>query len=306
MVAAGVVPIAHANDGGGSIRIPAAACGLVGLKATRGRVVDAAEAAKMPINVVVNGVVTRSVRDTARFFAGVEKFYRNPALKPIGNVEGAAQRRLNIGLALDSVTGDATDDQTRRAVLETAQQLESLGHHVHEVPLPTTEQFAKDFVAYWGLLAFSTQHFGKGVMGPDFDNRHTDNLTRGLAKQFGRNAYKLPLVLRGLKRSTRQYADFFNNHDLILTPVLSHTVPKLGYLSPDNDFETMMARLIRYVAFTPFNNASGGPAISLPMGMSAAGVPIGVHFCAAHGDERTLLEIAYELEAAQPFARIQD
>ena len=173
MVASGVVPIAHANDGGGSIRIPAAACGLVGLKPTRGRVVEAAEAAKMPVNVVVNGVLTRSVRDTAHFFAGVENHFRNPSFERLGLVEGSGTRRLRIGLLVDSITGEPTDDETRSTVLDTAKQLEALGHMVYEVPLPVGEKFIKDFVNYWGLLAFSTYHFGKKVMGPDFDKRHT-------------------------------------------------------------------------------------------------------------------------------------
>jgi len=306
MVASGVVPIAHANDGGGSIRIPAAACGLVGLKPTRGRVVEAAEAAKMPVNVVVNGVLTRSVRDTAHFFAGVENHFRNPSFERLGLVEGPGTRRLRIGLLVDSITGEPTDDETRNTVLDTAKQLESLGHMVYEVPLPVGEKFIKDFVNYWGLLAFSTYHFGKKVMGPDFDKRHTDNLTRGLAKHFARNIYKTPSVIRGLRKTEQIYADFFTLHDLVLSPVLAHTTPKLGYISPDNDYATMIARLIRYVSFTPLNNASGGPAISLPVATSSEGLPIGVHFSAAHGDERTLLEIGYELEAAKPFARIQD
>ena len=306
MVASGVVPIAHANDGGGSIRIPAAACGLVGLKPSRGRVVDAAEAAHMPVNIVVNGVLTRSVRDTAHFFAGVEKHFRNPSFERLGLIEGPGSRRLKIGLVVDSITGEPTDLETRNAVLDTAKRLEALGHTLDEVPPLVGTKFIKDFVNYWAMLAFSTQHFGTLVMGPGFDRRHTDNLTRGLAKHFARNIYKTPLMIRGLKKTEQTYADFFTSHDLVLSPVLAHTTPKLGYISPDNDYATMIARLIRYVSFTPLNNASGGPAISLPVATSSEGLPIGVHFSAAHGDERTLLEIGYELEADGPFARIQD
>ncbi len=92
----------------------------------------------------------------------------------------------------------------------------------------------------------------------------------------------------------------------MLTPVLAHTVPQLGHLSPEVPFDTLFERLLRYVAFTPLNNAAGTPAISLPMGACANGLPIGVQLQAAHGAERTLLELAFALEAAQPFRRIQD
>ncbi len=98
----------------------------------------------------------------------------------------------------------------------------------------------------------------------------------------------------------------FGACDVVLTPVLAHTTPELGFLSPDQPFDELFAKLLSYVAFTPFNNASGGPAMSLPLGHSSEGLPIGVHFSAAHGDERTLLELAFEIEAAAPWLRIQD
>ncbi len=92
---------------------------------------------------------------------------------------------------------------------------------------------------------------------------------------------------------------------MIVSPTLGHTTPELGYLSPAVEFPMMFERLVQYAAFTPLNNAAGGPAISLPLGQTSTGLPIGVHFSADHGDEQTLLELAYELEAAQPFAKIQ-
>ena len=308
LVASGALPIAHANDGGGSIRIPAAACGLVGLKPTRGRVAEAAEAASLPINILSNGVVTRTVRDTAHFLSGAEEFHPAPDLPPVGLVEGASDRRLRIGLVLDSITDTPTDEETRSVVLDTSTLLEKLGHTVFEVPVSVTEKFSADFTHYWAMLAFSTHHFGSRVIAPGFDKSRSDPLTRYLAGRFVRQAWRTPSALIGLKRSEGLYrraiADL--GVDLVLSPTLGHTTPQLGHLSPTVEFPEMFDRLVRYVAFTPLNNAAGSPAISLPLGTTSGGLPIGVHFSALHGDERTLLEIAYELEDASPFARIQD
>jgi amidase len=308
LVASGALPIAHANDGGGSIRIPAAACGLVGLKPTRGRVAEAAEAATMPINIISNGVVTRTVRDTAHFLAGAEAHQAATGMPPIGLVEGPSERRLRIGLILDSVTDTPTDDETRAAVQDTARLLEKLGHTVVDVPLPVTLKFSTDFTHYWALLAFSTHHFGSRVIAPGFDKTRSDPLTRYLARRFVRQAWRTPSALRGLKRSEAVYRRSFADTgvDVVLSPTLGHTTPRIGHLSPTVEFPEMFDRLVRYAAFTPLHNAAGAPAVSLPLGSTADGLPIGVHLSALHGDERTLLEVAYELEDARPFARIQD
>lgn len=117
---------------------------------------------------------------------------------------------------------------------------------------------------------------------------------------------KTPFVLYRLKKLWNEYARAFNICEVILSPVLAHTTPVLGHLSPEQDFDSLFERLTRPVSFTPLNNAAGRPAIALPMGASAQGLPIAIHLSANHGDERTLLELAFELEAAQPFRRIQD
>lgn len=306
LVAAGVVPIAHANDGGGSIRIPAAACGLVGLKPTRGRLVDSEAARSLPLNIIGEGVVTRSVRDTANFFAEAERYFRHPKLAPVGKVEGPGAQRLRIGLVTDSITGHPTDAETRDTVLATARLLEKLGHTVGEMPLPITPAFVQDFSTYWGMLSFMVSTFGRRLMSPDFNAAETDNLSKGLAALYRKNLLKTPWVLHRLKKTQVAYAEAFRQYDVILSPVLGHTTPRLGWLSPAQDFDTVFERLLKYVSFTPLNNAAGGPAISLPLGATADGLPIGVHFSATHGAERTLLELAFELEAAQPFRRIQD
>jgi amidase len=306
LVAAGVVPVAHANDGGGSIRIPAAACGLVGLKPTRGRLVADQTERQLPVKIISQGVVTRTVRDTAAFFAGAESHWRNTKLAPVRHVVAPSATRLRVGLIVDSVTGTPTDEETRRAVLETAELLDGLGHHVTEATLPVTRTFAEDFARYWGLLGLLISVTGSRTFDPGFDVSKTDNLTKGLAARCRKELARTPGVVYRLRRSTREYRKAFDDVDLLLSPVLGHTTPRLGHLSPTLDFEELFARLETYVGFTPLNNAAGGPAISLPLGATRDGLPLVVHFSADLGDERTLLELAYELEEARPFARIQD
>ena len=305
LVAAGVVPIAHANDGGGSIRIPAACCGLVGLKPTRGRLVNGEQARSLPINIIGEGVVTRSVRDQAHFFAGAETYYRNRQLPPVGLVEGPASKRLTIGLIMDSITGEPTCDDTRKVVEDTVALLEELGHEVRPVPLPVSKRFEEDFSLYWGFLSYMVGRFGHRMLSPDFDASALEGLSTGLARLYQRNIWSTPGVLWRLRKTQKQYAAGMRGVDAVLSPVLAHATPRLGHLHPEVPFEELFERLRRYVSFTPLNNTSGSPAISLPMGADSRGMPVGVQLAAAHGDERTLLELAYELEAARPFRRIQ-
>lgn len=306
LVAAGVVPIAHANDGGGSIRIPAACCGLVGLKPSRGRHVQPEAAQAMPIDLISEGVVTRSVRDTAVFHAEAEKYYRNPKLPPLPLVEGPNKRRLRIGVVIDSVTGFTTDADTRAAVEQTATLLGKLGHHVEPVPLPALERFSRDFLVYWACLAFSLRTAGKRIIDPSFDKSRLDGLTIGLSRHFRRNFFRLPTALYRLSRSSRVSAEFFEKHDVLLSPVLAHTTPRLGHLSPNVPYEELIARLTRYASFTPLANITGDPAISLPASHTPEGLPIAVMLSGTRGHEQTLIELAYELEGERPWRRIQD
>lgn len=306
LVASGVLPIAHANDGGGSIRIPAAACGLVGLKPTRGRTRSEALSKSMPVKIVCEGVLTRTVRDAAHFYAGAERVYARAGLPRIGLVEGPSSRRLRIATLTESVTGHPTDDETRAAVLSAADLLAAQGHELIDIPMPVDPRFADDFAHYWRLLGFAIRAEGKRTLGPDFDRARTDNLTTGLSRSFVRQFWRTPGVIARLRRSERRYAEIFADYDVVLSPTLSHTTPELGFLSPAQPFEVLFDRLIGYAAFTPLNNATGGPAVSLPMGTTVGGLPIGVHFSAGNGQERTLLELAYEIEAAQGWKRIQD
>ena len=300
LVAAGVVPVAHANDGGGSIRIPAAACGLVGLKVTRGRYRPAPLDRLLPVRLAVEGVLTRSVRDTAHFLAATEQ-----ARHRVGLVTGPSAKRLRIGMVLDSIIGEGTDEPTCATVLATAELLSGLGHQVFPVAAPMDEQFAEDFKTYWGMLGLLAVKAGPRAFS-GWDPARLDTLTVGLAAYAGARRRTTVGVVRRLRASAQVYADALAGYDAVLTPVVAHTTPLIGYLSPTQDFEVLFDRLVRYACFSPLNNATGSPAISLPMGATRGGLPIGVQLMGRHDGERTLLELAYELEAAKPFRTIHE
>lgn len=304
LVASGALPIAHGNDGGGSIRIPAAACGLVGLKPTRGRLRLDEGNASMPVKVVVDGVLTRTVRDTARFFEAAERSYRNPRLQPIGHVEHGPARPLRVGLMIDSPVAPDTDDDTRAAVERTRDLLEALGHTVVDYAAPIPRFFKADFEDYWAFLAWAVARNLRGLNGSDFDRTRLDPLTLGLAKRYQRRAHRTPLFLARLAASGAAQQRQFGDVDLVLSPVLTHVAPRIGHLTADQSFEEHFEKLVAYAGFTPLANATGAPAISLPLGRTADGRPVGVMLSARRGEERRLLEIAYDLEEAAPFASL--
>ena len=303
-VAAGAVPIAHANDGGGSIRIPAACNGLVGLKPSRGRLPLDKEVSRMPIRLVTNGVVTRSVRDTAAFYREAERIWRAPKLPPIGDVTRPGKQRLRIAVITRSPLRESSPEM-RELTLKTAGLLEELGHrvdHVEKPPVPSS--FAADFLLYWGLLALGQIQMSGHAAG--FDRSRLDNLTLGLDRLARRNLHRLPLALIRLRGAHRHTARFAQTYDAVLTPTLAGETPPIGYLDPTADYQQIIDRLEGWVAFTPLQNVTGEPAISLPLAESANGLPVGMMLSAAVGEEVRLLELAYELEEARPWARIQD
>ena len=304
-VAAGVVPIAHANDGGGSIRIPAAVNGLVGLKPTRDRLAQDKVMRDMPVRIISDGVLTRSVRDTAAFFREAEKVFRNVKLAPIGDINRPGRKRLKVAV-ITAAAGREASPEVRELTLKTAALLESLGHHVEETEkVPIADSFPEDFLLYWSMLALFVVRTGRRAFGPTWDPGRLDNLTLGLAGHCRRNLARLPLATARLSRSRRHSAKFYTEYDVTLTPTVATETPRIGHLDPTNDYEEIMGRLVEWVTFTPVQNATGEPAVSLPLAKTAAGLPQGMMIGGPAGAEATLLELAYELEEAQPFEPIQ-
>jgi amidase len=303
-VAAGVVPIAHANDGGGSIRIPASCNGLVGLKPSRGRLPLDKAHRQMPLRIVANGVVTRSVRDTAAFYREMERVSRHPKLPAIGDITHPGKQRLRVAVCTHSIAREASPE-VRELTLKTAALLEELGHKVTPIDNPVPPQFMNDFLLYWSFLAFALMRGGRRTFGESFDRTRLDNLTLGLYRHTARNLHRLPLAIARLSRVRRITSRLTTVHDLVLTPTLADVPPRIGHLDPTADYQQIIDRLIEWVAFTPLQNATGEPAISLPLAESASGIPVGMMFAAPLGREARLLELAYELEEARPWPSIQ-
>lgn len=302
LVAAGVVPIAHGNDGGGSIRIPAACCGLVGLKPSRDRLVNAEASRFLPLNIVHEGVLTRTVRDTAFFFHAAEKFYKNPRLPEIGFVQHPGKKRLKIGFFTDSPYHEACDPVISEGLHSMAGTCEALGHSVEAVTSPITRQMGDDFIVYWGMLAFACKNLGKLMFGKGFDRDKVEPLTTGLGRLFMKKSYRLPSMPLVMMRFSRLYNRILGDYDVLLSPVLGHEPPALGQMGPELPFELAMERLTKFVPFTPAQNVAGTPALSLPTGrLTANGLPVAIQFAAAKGRERTLLELAYQIEEARPW-----
>lgn len=303
LVAAGVSPMAHANDGGGSIRIPAAANGLVGMMGTRKRIIQANAAVqdRMPVDIGYEGVLTRSVRDQCAFFAAAEREFHHPPLRPIGLVDRPIDRPLRIAFHRHSPVGQV-DASVEAAAEQTAALLESLGHEVDEVEPSVGASFADDFVLYWALAAITIRRFGQRLIDPAFDSSRLTPFTNTLADHARRNLHKMPGAIRRLKASTEQVNDALGHHDLVVHPTVGRVTPELGWIHTGLDFDTVMPRMREWVNFTALYNASGHPAISLPLGHhDATNTPIGMHLAARWGDERTLLALSLQIEAAQPF-----
>ena len=299
--AAHVVPFAHASDGGGSIRIPASCCGLFGLKTSRGRTL-ATDPGHFPIPLSVQLCVSRSVLDTAALLAAVEA--KDSGLPPVGRIAGPSARRLRVGLVLDSVSGQSPDPEVATAIEDMAALLGELGHHVEPTTWPAAIVGMSDaFLLTWSqgaanLLAEDGRRLGHA---PGIEDVEPFSLAMA-AIIAGAPQGAVDQAVAYLTSLRDVYDAWLGQFDMILSPVLSLPPPEIGWLAPDLPVETMAERLTRYVGYTTPYNVVGAPAMSVPGAWSAAGLPIGAQFGARVGGEAALLELAFELEQARPWA----
>lgn len=301
-VASGMLPFAQASDGGGSIRLPAAACGVFGLKPSRGRIADDLE---MPGDIAVRFAVSRSVRDSARLLAASEE--RAP-LSPVGFVTGPSSRRLRIGFSVAAANGRLPHPEVARAIEQTAALCESLGHRVSQAaPVLDGDAFLDHFFTIWSAaparLESSAWLVGLTQLRLVRARDVLEPWTLGLAEMYARKPDgALDAAIAYLGEVSRGHAAFFEDYDVLLTPVASTPAVPLGEQAPDVPFEELLRRVVGYAGYTAQHNAAGTPAMSVPLSTSRDGLPIGSQFAAAVGGERTLLELAYELEQARPWA----
>jgi amidase len=302
-VAAGVVPMAHANDGGGSIRFPAANCGLVGLKPTRGRLIHDRPGAR-PLDIAVQGCVSISVRDTAALLAATEASGAGAVYPPAGLVNAPVNRKLKVGLLTVGFSGVDADAEVKPVVEAAGRLMESLGHSVTETKWPTGPTFSDDFLAYWSLGAAQDVAEAEKMLGRKVDA----TLVEPFSLRMAQNAALLsPSDIEGVQArliaATNAYDEWIKGFDIVLSPVFSAPPAPIGYLAGDAPFDELRQRLLNRVGYTLIHNVSGAPAISLPLGWTTSGLPVGVQVSAANGQEKLLLEVAYQVEAAQPWAR---
>ncbi len=310
MVASGVVPIATANDGAGSTRIPASCCGLVGLKPTRKRLFYMQGTETLPVNIVYQGVLTRSVRDTAAFYAAAEKYYYNTKLPRIGHVKEPLNRKLRIAFFENLPEGKQghMDVDTFRVQLETAKLLETLGHTVEMIKVPLDiESLTLHYLTYYGFLSYMSINFGRLTHGAKVDKSALEPFTLGLAETFAKRKSKLIASIRTLVGSAKNTEETLEKkYDVIMTAVTTKRTPEIGYFSPNLDYKEIAWRGADFASFLPLFNISGSPGISLPLGTASNGMPVGVQLVAPYGQDKLLLELSLQLEAAQPWKLICD
>jgi amidase len=294
-VAAGLVPAAHASDGGGSIRIPSSCCGVFGLKPSRLRMSLGPENTVMG-GIVAENCVSRTVRDNAMLFSLAEDAGDFARYKPIGFVAGPAKRRLRIAFGTTSCNGVEPHPDVKAALEASAKLCESLGHTIVPAQNPVNGQaFYEAFLVVWSLLPAKLAR------------RAQSNLLEPYTLELADYAMSLPpdalpKAWAEFKETEAQVDAFMADYDVWLTPVLALPPVKLGELAPTLDLKTLTERRMHYSVYTQLHNVAGTPAMSLPLGMSQDGLPIGSQFAAAKGREDLLYALAYELEAAQPWA----
>ena len=303
-IAAGIVPLAHGNDGGGSIRIPACQCGVFGLKPTRSR--EVGNSGMGVLNIASNLCLSRTVRDTAAYLSVVEN-KNNPNLSPVGFVTGPSKKRLKIALAINTIREEKPHPEVEKATNSATGLCEKLGHKVEPIKLPINgEDFIDAFIGLWststlGLESTTRQLLGEGTKLEDV----LEPWTIGLM-EFAKTRGPQSCVQKATKifgETSTAIERLFQSYDVILSPVMTNPPFKIGWHDPRVEFKTLMQRVIDDVGYTPLHNACGTTAMSVPLYWTSDGLPVGTQFAAWRGGERTLLQLAYELEAAQPWVK---
>jgi amidase len=309
-VASGMLPIAHGNDGGGSVRIPAACCGLVGLKPTRGRISPAPELGDSSLGI--DGMLTRSVADTAALLdvlAGYEPgdatWAPEPA-QPFAQSAAVEPRRLRIASTLTPpIPGTPVDPLSVRAVEDAAELLRSLGHEVEEVEPPWQEPGLQELfgAVFSNHIALSIAYSGM-VVGRMPTAEDMEPMSWAIFSMIGKvNAIEGMGAAVQLQAFARRLVSFLLPYDALLTPALAERPLALGTL--DTAAPDPMATFSRSGVFTPFTpifNASGQPGISIPLFEGDDGLPLGVQLVGRPAGEGALLALAAQLEAARPWA----
>jgi amidase len=312
-VAAGLVAAAHASDGGGSIRIPASHCGLVGLKPTRGRSSFGPGLAERWAGCSVEGFVTRSVRDTAALLDVVagpragDPYSAPPPPRPFASEVGAPAGRLRVGVMLRGPREFALDPDCRAAAEGAARQLEALGHHVeeaHPAALDETEG-VRGFVTIVMCATARALDAWSAKIGAPIGRGDVEPLTWALA-ELGRatSAVQYLTALETTHSQVRRLARWWQDgFDLLLTPTCGAPPPPLGHFAGTAENPLAgYASAMPFGVFTSVFNLSGQPAISLPLHQTRAGLPVGVQLVADVGGEGLLLRVASQLEQAAPWA----
>ncbi|HET9077089.1 MAG TPA: amidase [Acidimicrobiales bacterium] len=307
-VASGMVPMAHASDGGGSIRIPASCCGLFGLKPTRGRVTYAPERGEGWAGQSTQHAVSRTVRDSAALLDAVAgpapgDPYWAPA--PTGTFADAAARdpvRLRVGVCVTAPTGTDVDPECRAAAEATARRLEQLGHRVEPVDWPFgPELLAAARAGVIGANVAATVDARLAELGRPLSDGDLEPVTLATIEQ-GRSTGAVGYVkaVTSIHQVGRLMGGLFQSIDALVTPTLACLPPELGPLD-GSDPARFVAALTPMVAFTAVLNMSGQPAVSLPLDRSAGGLPVGSQVIGRYGDEATLFGLAGQLERAHPW-----